>query len=162
MTVIENLEQVAAFAGGKHGQSPVVQNQELGAAKRLEHSAVATVAASDAQGFEQTRDAMVENRAVIAAGFVSESTSNPTFAQAAGPGDQQVLVAIDPVAADELGEDGPVDATWGAQIDVFYACILAQRRKLEAHGEPACITFGGFAIDKKADAIFERQGIEIG
>src|SRR5262249_16258174 len=119
MPVIENLEQVAAFGGGKHGQPPVVQNQELGATKRLQPSAGATGAAGDAQRFEQTRDAMVEDRAVIAAGFVSEGTSNPTFAQAAGSGDQQVLVTVDPFAADQPGEDGAVDAARGAQIDIF-------------------------------------------
>ena len=38
------------------------------------------------------------------------------------PGDEQVLVAVDPVAADgESSEDAAIDAAWCAQVDVFHA-----------------------------------------
>ena len=58
-------------------------------------------------------------------------------------------------------EDSAVDAAWRAQIDVFHACGLAQRSELEARCETLGVSFGGFAIDQKSDAFFERQGIEI-
>jgi hypothetical protein len=41
------------------------------------------------------------------------------------------------------------------------ACALAQRGELEARRETLGVSFGCFAIDKKSDAFFERQGIEI-
>ena len=74
---------------------------------------------------------------------------------------EQVLVAVDPVAADESGEDGAVDAAWRAPIDVFHACALAQRGKLEAGRETFGVALGGFAIDQQSDALLERQGVEI-
>src|SRR5580765_5456089 len=37
------------------------------------------------------------------------------------PGDEQVFVAVDPVAADESSEDAAIDAAWCAQVDVFHA-----------------------------------------
>lgn len=40
------------------------------------------------------------------------------------PGDQQVLMAIDPVADDESGEDGVIGAARCAPVDVFDACDL--------------------------------------
>ena len=49
---------------------------------------------------------MVLDRAIVAAGFVTEGAGNPAFAKPGCPGDEQVLVAIDPVATDEPGEDG--------------------------------------------------------
>ncbi|MEY9238380.1 hypothetical protein ABIF68_005995 [Bradyrhizobium japonicum] len=78
------------------------------------------------------------------------------------PGDEQILVAIDPATFDEFGENGAVDAPRGAQIDVLDASSLAQCGDLEARGEPPGVAFGGFAVDQQADAIFERQGFEIG
>ncbi|MHC2622409.1 hypothetical protein ACVIW2_004441 [Bradyrhizobium huanghuaihaiense] len=88
--------------------------------------------------------------------------ANQHFAQAGCPGDEQILVAIDPATFDEFGENGAVDAPRGAQIDVLDASSLAQCGDLEARGEPPGVAFGGFAVDQQADAIFERQGFEIG
>ena len=74
---------------------------------------------------------------------------------------RKVLVAIDPVAVDQSGEDGAVDAAWRAPIDVFHACDLAQRGELEARRETFGVALGGFAIDQQSDALLERQGVEI-
>jgi hypothetical protein len=92
---------------------------------------------------------------------VAEGAGNPTLAQPGCPRDEQVLVAVDPVAADESGEDGAIDAAWRAPIEVFHACALAQRGELEAGGETFGVALGGFAIDQQSDALLERQGIEI-
>ena len=94
-------------------------------AEGFEQAAIAAVAASQGERLEQTRDAMILDRAIVAAGFVAEGAGNPAFAEPGCPCDEQVLVAVDPVAADESGEDAAVDAAWRAQIDVFHACALA-------------------------------------
>ena len=104
---------------------------------------------------------MILNRAIITTGFVAEGAGNPTLAQPGCSCDEEVLLAIDPVADDKFGEDSAVDAAWRAPIDVFHACALAQRGELEARRETFGVSFGGFAIDKKSEAFLERQGIEI-
>src|SRR4029078_1965535 len=104
---------------------------------------------------------MILNRAIVAASFVAEGASNPAFAQPGCPCDEQVLIAVDPVAADQPGEDGAVDSAWRAQIDVFHACALAQRGELEAGRETFGVSFGGFAIDQQSDAFLERQGTDV-
>ena len=104
---------------------------------------------------------MILDRTIVTAGFVAEGAGNPAFAEPGCPCDEQVLVAVDPVAADESGEDGAIDAAWCAQIDVFHACALAQRGELEARRETFGVALGGFAIDQQSDALLERQGIEI-
>ena len=70
-------------------------------------------------------------------------------------------MAVDPIAGDEPGEDGAVNAAWRAQIDVFHARILAQGGKLKARCKTFGISLSGFTIDKKSDSVFERQGIEM-
>jgi hypothetical protein len=104
---------------------------------------------------------MVLDRTIVAAGLVAEGAGNPALAEPGCPGDEQVLIAVDPVAADESGEDGAIDAAWRTQIDVFHACALAQRGELEAGRKTFGIALGGFAIDQQSDALLERQGIEI-
>ena len=133
----------------------------MNAADGFEQPAISAVAASQGERFEQARDAVILDRTIVAAGLVAEGAGNPALAEPGCPCDEQVLVAVDPVAADEPGEDGAIDTAWRAQIDVFHACALAQRGELEAGRETLGVALGGFAIDQQSDALLERQGIEI-
>src|SRR5438132_4953203 len=161
MAIIEDFQKIAALGGTENRQAPVVEDEELNAPERLEQAAIASVAARQRERLEQTRDAMIEHRSIVAAGFVAERAGKPTLAQAGCACDQHVLMAVDPVAADEPGEDGAVDAARGAQIDILHACALAQRGEFEPRREPFCVALGGFAVDKKTDALLERQGLKV-
>src|SRR5208283_954131 len=161
MAIIKELQKVTPFGRIENRQPPVVEDEELNATDGFEQAAIAAIASSEGERLEEARDAMILDRTIIAASFVAEGASDPAFAQTGCPCDEQVLIAVDPVADDESGEDGAVDAAWRAQIDVFHACALAQRGELEARRETLGVSFGCFAIDKKSDAFFERQGIEI-
>jgi hypothetical protein len=50
---------------------------------------------------------------------VAECAGDPALADAGRPGDEQILLAADPIAIDELGKEGAVDAARSAQIDIF-------------------------------------------
>jgi hypothetical protein len=104
---------------------------------------------------------MILNRTIVTAGFVAEGASNPTLAEPGCSCDEQVLMAVDPIADDEPGKDGAVDTARRAQIDIFHTCILAQRGEFEARRKTFGVSLGSFTIDKKSDALLERQGIEI-
>src|SRR5260370_987861 len=134
VAIIKDLQKVAPFGRIENRKAPVVEDQELNAAEGFEQAAIATVAPSEGEGLEQARDAMILDRTVVAAGLVAEGAGNPALAQPGCPRGEQVLVAVDPVAADESGEDGAIDAAWRAPIEGFHACALAQRGELEAGG----------------------------
>lgn len=161
MAIIKELQKVAPFGRIENRQPPVVEDEELNATDGFEQASIAAIASSEGERLEQARDAMILDRAIVAASFVAEGASNPAFAQPGCPCDEQVLIAVYPVAGDESGEDSAVDAAWRAQIDVFHACALAQRGKFEARGETFGVALGGFAIDQESDTFLERQGIEI-
>ena len=161
MAIIKDLQKVAPFGRIEYRQAPIIKDEELNASEVFEQAAVATVAPSKGERLEEARDAIILNRTIITAGFVSEGAGNPTLAEPGCPCDEEVLIAIDPVAGDKFGEDSAVDAAWRAPIDVFHTCALAQRGELEARRQTFGVSFGGFAIDKKSDAFLERQGIEI-
>ena len=61
---------------------------------------------------------MVEDGMVVAACLVAEGAGDPALTDAGGSGDEQVVLTRDPVAIDELGEEGALDTARRAQIDV--------------------------------------------
>src|SRR6478609_11034056 len=107
--VVHDIQQVAPLLGGEWGKTPIVEDQELDSGEVLQQPAIAAVAAGEREHLEQARHAMVEDRAVIAAGLVAEGTGDPTLAHPRRPDDQQVMVAIDPVAGDQLLKQATIE-----------------------------------------------------
>src|SRR5271156_1024065 len=161
VAIIKDLQKVAPFGRIENRKAPVIEDQELNAADGFEQAAISAIAAGKGKRLKQARHAMVLDRTIVAAGFVAEGAGDPAFAEPGSPGGEQGLVAVDPVATGEPGEDGAIDTTWGAQVGVFHACALAQRGELEAGRKTFGVAFGCFAIDQQSDAFLERQGIEI-
>src|SRR5258707_10860390 len=101
MAIIKDLQKVAPFGRIENRKAPVVEDQELKAADGFEQAAISAVAPGKGERFKQARHAMVLDRTIVAAGLVAEGAGNPAFAEPGCPGDEQVLVAVDPVAAGE-------------------------------------------------------------
>ena len=99
---------------------------------------------------------------VVAAGLAAKRAGDPALAEARCAGDQEILVTIDPFACGEPGEDGAVEASRRAQVDVLDAGVLAQGSELQAGGETLGVALGGLAIDEQSKALLEREGVEIG
>ena len=56
---------------------------------------------------------------------MSERAGQPALADAGRPGDHQVVVVIDPVALDEIGQQSPIDPLVGAVVDVLRDGVMA-------------------------------------
>ena len=102
MAIIKDLQKVAPFGRIEYRQAPIIKDEELNASEVFEQAAVATVAPSKGERLEEARDAIILNRTIITAGFVSEGAGNPTLAEPGCPCDEEVLIAIDPVAGDKV------------------------------------------------------------
>src|SRR6266576_2545534 len=100
---------------------------------------------------------MVANGAVVAAGLVAECTGEPTLADASLPDDQQILMALDPVASDELLEQRLVEPARGLEIDGLDDGRLAQSRELEPAGEPFVLALDRLAVDHQTEPLFEVE-----
>ena len=72
VTLFENLEQVVTCGGVKRIEPPVVEDEQLHAAERALDAGVATVAPGEGEIGEQLGNALVENGAIVATGFVAE------------------------------------------------------------------------------------------
>src|SRR5271170_1129041 len=68
----------------------------------------------------------IEDRAIVAAGLLTEGTSQPTFADARRPFDDQILRLIDPAGGDQRLEQCAVEATRGPVVDVLDRRLVAQ------------------------------------
>ena len=80
VAIIQDLQKVAPFGRIENRKAPVIEDQELNAADGLEQATIAAVAASKGKGLEQARDAVILDRAIVAAGLVAEGAGNPALA----------------------------------------------------------------------------------
>ena len=84
----------------------------------------ARIAMRDRQIGEEPWDAGIENGHVFSAGLVSERRRQPTFAQTAGAGYEQIAPLGDPIAGGELEEQGAVEPARDLIVDVLDAGLM--------------------------------------
>ena len=107
-------------------QAPIVEDQEIDLAEAAADAGVSPVASRQRQFSKQLRHALVEHRAVVAAGFMAQRAGQPALAHAGWPTDYQIVVPIDPIARHEFLEQRPVEPAGGAVIDILHQRVLPQ------------------------------------
>ena len=80
MAIIKDLQQVAPFGWIENRQAPIIEDKKLNSADGFEQPAIAAVATRESERLEQARDAMVKDRAIVAASLVAEGAGNPALA----------------------------------------------------------------------------------
>ena len=81
VAVLEDFEEVVAGLRGQGFETPVVEDQEVDGAEAFETAGEAAVAVGQDEFVEQLGRADVEDRLVVAAGFVAERAGQPTLAE---------------------------------------------------------------------------------
>ena len=107
-------------------QAPIVQYQELNVTKGALKPGIPAIAVSKSEIGEQARYTLIENRPIIPAGLVPECTGQPAFADAGRSADCEIVVSIDPVAANQLHEQRPIQATLATVIDIFWHSVMTK------------------------------------
>lgn len=125
---------------------------------------MAAVAARQSEIGEQPWDALVERRAIVAAGLVAERRRKPALANAGGPADQQVGVVVDPLAFDQHRQEAAVEAARGAIVDVLDTGLLAQLGVLQPLRQPLVASQCRFAFEQqcKPFGVAEARGVAAG
>ena len=126
ISLLEDFEQVVTGAGVEGLEAEVVENEEIGAAEGFDRARMPSVASGERQVLAEFWPAMIEDGAIVAASFLADGASQPTFADAGWADQGQIVVGVDPVALRELLEQGAIETTGGAIVDVFDAPLLAQ------------------------------------
>src|SRR5258708_16746442 len=98
----EDLVEIAACTAVERFEAPIVEDQELSAVEASHDAGMAPVAAGQCEIGEELGDALIEDRAVVAASLVAESTSKPTFPDAGWPAQDQIVVRVHAFAGSKL------------------------------------------------------------
>ena len=99
VAIFDDLEEIATLVGAERLGSPIVEDEEVDAGDLAQELGVATVGAREGQGGEQAGDAMIGDGEIVPACLMPKRAGEPAFADAAWPGDQQIVLGADPVAA---------------------------------------------------------------
>lgn len=154
----EDLVEIAPRAAVERVKAPIVEDEELNAIEAVHDPGMAPIAASQGEIGEELGDALIKDRAVVAAGLVAESTGKPTLSDAGRATKDQIVVRVDPLAVDELVEQGAVEAAWGSVIDVLDDSMMAQPGITQPGGKALVATIANFAIDEQAEPIGMAEG----
>ena len=82
VAVLEDLQEVVAGGGVERLEAPVVEDEEIDAAEPTQQTRMAAIAARQSEIAEQPRHALIEYRAIVAAGLVAERRGEPALADA--------------------------------------------------------------------------------
>src|SRR5271154_2973281 len=104
MAVIDDLEQIAALVSVECFRPPIVEEEQVYLGNLTQGSGVAAIGPCQGKGGEQARHAMIGGGEILPACFLTEGACEPTFADPAWAGDQQIVPGSYPVAAGELQE----------------------------------------------------------
>ena len=158
--VVEEFEQVVALARSEGRDGEVVDDDELELGERGESFTERAVGMAERQFLEQPRRTHVPGREALATRLVGERAGQPGLAGAGGALDEERLAGTDPVAGAEAGELGSIEATAGAEVDVFEArATVLELRELQQARESAVLAVQDLAIEQEREALFEREAV---
>jgi hypothetical protein len=72
---LEDFVEVTTGTGVERFEAPIVENEELDAGEAAQDAGIAAIAAGECEFGEELGNPLIENRAVVAAGFVTQGTS---------------------------------------------------------------------------------------
>ena len=82
VSLLEDFEQVMTGAGVEGLEAEIVENEKVGSAEGLDESRMAAVASGERQILAELRPAMIEDGAIVAAGFLADGAGEPALADA--------------------------------------------------------------------------------
>ena len=143
-------------------EAPVVQDKELDAAERALKPGMATVATRERKTCKQLGDTLVQDGAVVTAGFVAERAGEPAFTDTGRAGDHQAVVLRDPVTRHELDEQCTVQAPITAVIDILGRRLVTKFGEAQAGSELAVVAEAPFAVQQQRQPFRVGQALSLG
>src|ERR1700733_15205851 len=112
--------------GSSSLEAEVVEDEKVGSAESFDKARMSPITPGERQVLAQLRPAMIEDGAIVAAGFLADGAGQPALADAGRDDQGQIVVGVDPFALCELLEKGKVETPGGVIIDIFDARLLTQ------------------------------------
>jgi hypothetical protein len=119
VSVVDDLQKIAALIGRERRQPPVVEDQQRDAREGTQQTGMTAVSARQSQSIQQPGYALIEYGTIVSASLLAQRASNEAFADPGRPDDDQVLLALDPIAGDELVEQCAIEAAHSLEGDIL-------------------------------------------
>jgi hypothetical protein len=155
VSLLKDFEQIMTGAGVERLKAEVVENEQIGAAEGFYKARMTPVAACERQVLAQLRPAMIEDGAIVAAGFLADGASQPALADAGWADQGQIVVGVDPILpprASGTGRDrahgqrdsrhprrSPAGAVWRRAVAPSGVCPSAMTPPVEEQSEPVSV-----------------------
>ena len=98
VSLLEDFEQIMTRAGVEGFEAEVVEYEQIGAAEGFDEARMTSVASGERQVLAELRPAMIEDGAIVAAGFLADGAGQPALADAGWADQGQIVVGVDPFA----------------------------------------------------------------
>src|SRR6516165_3905821 len=95
---LDDFVEITTGTGVERFETLIVENEELDVGETSQDTCIAVDTAGERELGEELRDPLIENRAVVTAGLVTERTGKPTLADPSGSAQDQIVVRVDPLA----------------------------------------------------------------
>jgi hypothetical protein len=122
-------------AGVEGLEAEVVEDEKVGAAEGFDEARMSSVASRERHVLAELWPAVIEDGAIVAAGFMADGASQPAFADAGWADQGEIVVGVDPVSLGEPLEQGAIETSGGAVVDVLDACLMAEPCGAQASGQ---------------------------
>ena len=134
VTIIEDLQELAALAFINLDQTPVVDDEHLDLGDLFEELGQTAIRRRTTQGAKQLRRIEVEHPVPFATGFMCQRAGDEGFATAGRASDDDVLVMLHPIAGTELVEHRALQAPRRAEVEILQTGRLLQAGVAESRG----------------------------
>jgi hypothetical protein len=160
VAIVEKLQEVTPGGGVEGGQSPVVEDQQVGLGIAGHEFGESAIGVGQSQFLQQPGQAQIAGGVALAAGLVGQGAANPGLADAGGAEDRHVEAFADPVSAGQLGDESLVQTARGAVVEVFQASALPEAGLTQAGVQAPVLARGHLPVGEQSEPFFEARFVD--
>jgi hypothetical protein len=157
MAVFDDLQQVATVCITERREPPVIQDQQVGLGQGGQEFARASIAFRNRSFLEESGEPERERRQAFTTRLMAQRTAEPGFPDARRTGDQDMMMFPHPLARDESGHQGFIQAPGMPIVDIFDAGRLTEFGLAQAGGQPTGISLRELAVDQEPAAFLKAE-----
>src|SRR5437867_13244450 len=157
------ISSITAPVVRERADGEVVEDEDVDAGEAGEEADVAAVGVGERELLVEPGDAAVEGAVAPPARVLREGAGEVALPGAGHPGDQDIVVVVDPAAGGELAQDRLVEFAARGIVDVLDTRLAqAELRLAQRVGEATVLAGEPFGLDQEAEALVEGDRGERG
>ncbi len=162
VSLLDDLQEVSAFLVVHGGEAEVVYYQHMCFGQLGDGFAVAAVSPGEGHLIGELGETQVEGSVSFPAHLVHEGAGEIRLADARRSGDDDVLMARDPITGNKPHHDRLVEAAGGFIVDILDAGVEFRPGIFQVPCHPVVFLPAPLTVDDQAEAFREGESIQVG